>query len=115
VRAIIEVFEQLEASVGYQRALRIDQVRRIALFVVNSLSDPRSDWDRHERPPNDVQILIKATGVPIDRYSSEAVALLKEVAARWENLRTPPDFRRLIEAMGRAKPPEPVEGPIEIR
>ncbi|HTS20246.1 MAG TPA: patatin-like phospholipase family protein [Casimicrobiaceae bacterium] len=87
VRAMLETFEQLEASVGYQRALRIDEVRRIAVFVVNSASDPRTDWDRHERPPNDVQILIKATGVPIDRYSYEAVELLKDVAARWDSTR----------------------------
>jgi len=188
VRELLEVFEQLEASVGFQRALRIDQVRRIAVFVVNSLSDPAIDWDTHERAPNDVQILIKATGVPIDRYSYEAVELLKDLAARWENernlraagvftnagnpalaraagnvpnidifaidvsfdavpdpserlylknldtsfvlpaeavdrlraaaaaaLRASPDFRRLVEAMSRAKAPEPVGPPIEIR
>jgi NTE family protein len=87
VRAILEVFEQLELSAGYQRALRIDKVRRIAVFVVNSLSDPETDWDEHERPPNDVQILVKATGVPIDRYSYEAVELLKDTAARWQTVR----------------------------
>ncbi len=32
-------------------------------------------------------ILLKATGVPIDRYSYEAVELLKDIIARWKTLR----------------------------
>ena len=31
-------------------------------------------------------ILLKATGVPIDRYSYEAVELLKDIIARWKTL-----------------------------
>ena len=38
-------------------------------------------------PPGTVDILLKATGVPIDRYSYEAVELLKDISARWETLR----------------------------
>ena len=34
-----------------------------------------------------VDILLKATGVPIDHYSYEAVELLKDISARWEALR----------------------------
>jgi NTE family protein len=57
------------------------------VFVVNSLSVPDTDWDTHERPPNDLQILLKATGVPIDRYSYEAVELLKDIIFRWKEIR----------------------------
>jgi NTE family protein len=32
-------------------------------------------------------ILLKATGVPIDRYSYEAVELLKDIIARWKTFR----------------------------
>ena len=87
VRGIIDAFDQIEFSGGYRRSLRIDKVRRVGIFVVNSLSDPATDWDQHERPPNDLQILIKATGVPIDRYSYDAVELIKDTAARWKNMR----------------------------
>ena len=62
-------------------------MRRIVFFVVNSLSVPETDWDRHEHPPNDLEILLKATGVPIDRYSYEAVELLKDMIARWHTFR----------------------------
>jgi NTE family protein len=58
------------------------------VFVVNSLSIPKTDWDLKERPPNDLVILLKATGVPIDRYSYESVELLKDIIARWQTIRT---------------------------
>ena len=57
------------------------------VFVVNSLSIPKTNWDQSERPPNDIAILLKATGVPIDRNSYETVELLKDIVARWKILR----------------------------
>jgi NTE family protein len=89
MRAVLEAFEELEASAAYRRSnRRIDKMRRVVVFVVNSLSSPAIDWDKHERPPNSVQILLKATGVPIDRYSYEAVELLKDIVARWQLIRS---------------------------
>jgi NTE family protein len=87
VRGILALFDRLDAGAPYKRSGRLDSVRRVAIFVVNSLSDPVTDWDKHERPPSDVAILVKATGVPIDRYSYEAVELLKDYAARWRTIR----------------------------
>jgi NTE family protein len=84
MRAVLEGFQQIEASTSYRGASMIDSVRRIAIFVVNARSNPSTDWDQSERPPNDVQIILKATGVPIDRYSYEAVELLKDMVARWQ-------------------------------
>ena len=89
MRAVLEAFEELEASAAYRRSnRRIDKMRRVVVFVVNSLSSPSIDWDKHERPPGSVQILLKATGVPIDRYSYEAVELLKDIVARWQLIRS---------------------------
>jgi NTE family protein len=87
MRGVLEGLEELEASVAFRRQSRIDRLRRIVVFVVNSLSVPKANWDRSERPPNDLLILLKATGVPIDRYSYEAVELLKDMIARWQNAR----------------------------
>src|SRR5215468_1158912 len=36
VRGIIDAFDQIEFSGGYRRSLRIDKVRRVGIFVVNS-------------------------------------------------------------------------------
>ena len=87
MRAVLEGLEQLEASDRFRRASRIGSVRRIVVFVVNSMSVPKTDWDKSERPPNDLQLLLKATGVPIDLYSYEAVELLRDTLARWRSLR----------------------------
>ena len=84
MRAILEGFEHLESSPGFRRSMRIDTLHRIAVIVVNSLSNPSTGWDKSERPPNDLQLLLKATGVPIDRYSYEAVELLKDMIYRWQ-------------------------------
>ena len=36
---------------------------------------------------SDIAILLKATGVPIDRYSHESIETLKDIVARWNLLR----------------------------
>jgi NTE family protein len=92
MRSVLEGLEALEASSGVRgtprSGSRIATLRRIVVFVVNSLSVPKTDWDQRERPPNDLVILLKATGVPIDRYSYESVELLKDMIARWQTLRS---------------------------
>ncbi|MNV65509.1 hypothetical protein D3C71_1582050 [compost metagenome] len=70
--------------VGLQTPL--DQVRHIAVFVVNSLSVPKTEWDKSESPPGMIEILVKAAGVPIDHYSYEATELLKDSQARWRSM-----------------------------
>jgi len=88
MRGVLEGLEQLEASPVFRRQSRVDRLKRIVVFVVNSLSVPKTNWDKYERPPNDLLILLKATGVPIDRYSYEAVELLKDMIARWHTARS---------------------------
>jgi NTE family protein len=56
---------------------------------VNSLADPDNDWGTHEKPPNVVSMLIRATGVPIDRYSYEQVELLRDFVRALQLLRGP--------------------------
>ena len=87
MRSVLETLEQIELARSFGRSSRIDRLSRIVVFVVNSLSVPKTDWDRSERPPNDALLLLKATGVPIDRYSYESVELLKDLVARWKTLR----------------------------
>ena len=65
----------------------LDRAKKIIVFVVNSLSSPPTNWDESESPPGTFDILLKATGVPIDHYSYEAVELLKDIAARWQTAR----------------------------
>ena len=87
LRGVLDIIETFEALHEAGQKTPLDHVKRIVVFVVNSLSSPATNWDKVEDPPGTIPILIKAAGVPIDRYSGEQVEQLKDVAARWQTLR----------------------------
>lgn len=87
LRGVLDFIETFEALHEAGLPTPLDHVKRIIVFVVNSLSSPATQWDRSEDPPSNLAILLKATGVPIDRYSSDAVELLKDTSDRWRMLR----------------------------
>jgi len=62
-------------------------VRNIYILVVNSLATPPNDWGMHENPPALFDVLLKATGTPIDRYSYDTVETLRDIQARWASMR----------------------------
>jgi NTE family protein len=87
MRGVLDSLEILETLHDLGVATPLDSARRIVVFVVNSLSSPPTDWDKHERSPGTLGVLLQASGVPIDHYSYEATELLKDTAARWRALR----------------------------
>ncbi len=87
MRGVLDALEVLEALQEVGIPTRLDSARRIIVFVVNSLSSPPINWDESEAPPGTIDILLKATGTPIDAFSYEAIELLKDTAARWRILR----------------------------
>jgi NTE family protein len=99
----METFEALRAS-GYKTPL--DHVRRVIVFVVNSVSTPSTRWNQSENPPGKLAILMKAAGVPIDRYGNESVELLKDIDARW-TLR-----RKIRDALIRSQSEDPSLSPV---
>jgi len=88
LRGILDFMETFEALRGTGHATPLDHVRRVIIFVVNSVSSPSTDWNTSENPPGTVAILLKAAGVPIDRYANESVELLRDIDARWTALHT---------------------------
>jgi NTE family protein len=64
-----------------------DHLREVFVLVVNSMAIPPNDWSLHESPPGTVDLLVKAAGVPIERYSYDTVETLKDMQAVWEALR----------------------------
>ncbi|HQR10924.1 MAG TPA: patatin-like phospholipase family protein [Casimicrobiaceae bacterium] len=83
LRGVLDILEALEAVQALGVPTPLDHVDRIIVFIVNSLSIPNNDWDKSENGPGMIETLIKATGVPIDKYSGEAVEQLKDIEARW--------------------------------
>ena len=87
MRSVLDVLELLEALQSVGMSTPLDHVRRVIVFVVNSLSTPKVAWDKSESPPGTMQILVKAAGVPIDHYSYESTELLRDIQARWKTMR----------------------------
>lgn len=87
MRGVLDSLEVLEAMQEAGMPTKLDSAKRIVVFIVNSLSVPPTKWDESETPPGSVQILLKSSGVPIDRYSFEAVELLRDMSARWNTMR----------------------------
>ncbi|MCM8595258.1 patatin-like phospholipase family protein [Accumulibacter sp.] len=87
MRAALDALEISQALHEVGLPTPLDGVRRVIVFIVNSLSSPPTDWDESESPPGTLSILLKSAGVPIDRYSYEAVELLRDMAARWQTFR----------------------------
>lgn len=87
MRSVLDILELMEALHLIGQTTPLDHVRRVIVFLVNSLSSPKTNWDKSESPPGTVEILLKASGVPIDHYSYEATELLKDKQARWQSMR----------------------------
>jgi NTE family protein len=83
LRGVLDFLEAFEALRLAGRPTPLDHVRRILIFVVNSASSPSFDWNERESSPAAVSILVKAAGVPVDRYANESIELLRDIDARW--------------------------------
>jgi NTE family protein len=87
MRSVLDTLEIMEALHLIGVPTPLDHLRRIVVFVVNSMSSPKTEWDKSESPPGTIEILLKAAGVPIDHYSYEATELLRDKQARWQSMR----------------------------
>jgi NTE family protein len=87
LRGVLDIIEAYEALHSLGQPTPLDHVRRIVVFLVNAHSSPKTQWDESEHAPGSIELLVRATGVPIERYSFEAVELLRDIVARWQTLR----------------------------
>ena len=87
MRGILEALEVFEALNSLGLPSPLDDVKRIIMFIVNSRSSPETNWDESEHSPSELGLLIKATGVPIDRYSYDTVETVRDIISRWQTMR----------------------------
>jgi NTE family protein len=83
MRAVLDTLEVAEALHFAGEPTPIGKSKRIAVFVVNSLSSPPTPWDQSDTPPGAVDIMLKSAGVPIDHFSYESIELLRDISSRW--------------------------------
>ncbi|HTZ41079.1 MAG TPA: patatin-like phospholipase family protein [Syntrophales bacterium] len=87
MRTVLDNLEIMEALHLVGLPTPLDRLRRFVVFIVNSISLPKTHWDKSESPPGTIEILLKAAGVPIDHYSYETTELLRDKQARWQSMR----------------------------
>ena len=87
MRGILEALEDLEALNSVGMPTPLDDMKRVIIFIVNSRSIPKTNWDESEDSPSAISLLIKATGVPIDHYSYDTVETVRDMIARWQTMR----------------------------
>ena len=87
LRGVLDIIETFEALHTLGQPTPLDHVRRIVIVVVNAKSSPKTAWDESQAAPGSIALLIQATGVPIDAYSSDTVELLRDIQARWQSQR----------------------------
>jgi NTE family protein len=87
LRGVLDIIETFEALHLLGQPTPLDHVRRVVIVVVNAKSSPEIAWAESPAAPGSIALLIQATGVPIEAYSSDTVELLRDTQARWQNQR----------------------------
>ena len=83
VRGVLEAIQELGMSGAFREETGFRGIRQVVLIVVNSRSEPTTDWDRREKSPGWFKQLMQSTGVPIARYSFETIETMKDIAEIW--------------------------------
>lgn len=78
VRTLLEGMEVAMASRHFREVTGFERLTRFAVIVVNSQSQPETGWGHNEVPPGLLSLMMKSTGISIDRYSYEQIALLHD-------------------------------------
>ena len=107
LRTILERFQEAEFSEAFRQQLHIERLRRTLVIVVNSRSDPSTDWDRSERGPSSTALLLQSLSVPIDRNSYETIELLRDMTARWKTNGELNKLRRMSKGEPAESEPQP--------
>ncbi|MBT9490880.1 MAG: patatin-like phospholipase family protein [Paucibacter sp.] len=89
LRSLLEGLEASVASERFRDVSGFNKLKRIAVIAVNSLADAENGWGTQEAPPHMLSMLVRAAGVPIDRYSYEQIELLRNFVRTLQHLRGP--------------------------
>ena len=108
---IVQSLQELIVSPDFRAAMLSNKLRRVVIVVVNARSAPSFDFDKVPSGPGTFALLMQSISVPIDRYSTEAIAALQDIVTQWRlRERLDADARRL----GAADRPEIELPPVEF-
>jgi NTE family protein len=87
MRSVLDALQIFQALHEVGVPTPFDNVGRVIIFIVNSLSSPPTNWDESANPPGTVEVLLKSAGTPIDAFSYEAIELLRDTGQQWQTAR----------------------------
>lgn len=80
----VEMLQALMADPRFRHSAGLSSLRRIVIVIVNARSAPRFDFDQFPYGPGTLALLAQSISVPINHYSTEAIAALQDVATQWQ-------------------------------
>ncbi len=83
LRALLDRLILLEDLPDSIKGTPMENVRKVVLIVVNAEKKTDSKWDKLASPPSLGAMFSSYTGVAIERYNHETLALLKETVKPW--------------------------------
>ena len=98
------LLDRLILNAGLPESIKgtpMEKAHKVVLIVVNAETEPDAKWDRLASPPSFGAMFSSYTGVAIERYNEETLALLKEAVKPWA------DEVRKQRCKGRALSTEP--------
>jgi NTE family protein len=107
---VVEALQELMDNPAYRAAMGAGGLRRIAIVVVNARSAPNLGFDQVPYGPGTFALLMQSISVPMNSYSTESVAALRDVITEWRlRERLQADARLLGEGGAAAAEVPPVE------
>ena len=115
LRTVIEALELAVASRNFRAVTGFDRLKRFAVIVVNSHTEPNNDWGTHDSPPGIVGIVLKSATISIDRYSYEQTEILHDYVRRAQVAATMGESRPSIEVFVVDVAFDAIADPVERR
>lgn len=107
---IVQSLQEIMVSPAFRSAIFDRGLRRIVIVVVNARSAPSLGFDKEPAGPGTLALLMQSISVPINHYSTEAVAALQDIVTQWRlRERLDADARRLGEGNPSGAEVPPVE------
>ena len=84
LRGPLNALVSTDAPWSLLRMINQKQVQKVVFIVVNAGTQPDSDLDKHESPPNLDRVITTAINAPMDNYSFETIETLKDKISEFE-------------------------------
>ncbi|MBN9693459.1 MAG: patatin-like phospholipase family protein [Verrucomicrobia bacterium] len=84
LRPLLEGLAYLESVPSSRQGVDLSALRRVVLLSVNAHSSPENDWDEKESPPGMLALAVASSGITMERYSRDTIALMANLVANLE-------------------------------